>query len=111
VFGPRSEEVKEKWRKRHELNDLFSSRDIVRGIKLREMRFGRACSMYGGGRGLYRRNLKEGNHLEDWGRDGSIIVKIDLQEVECGGMDWIELAQDKDRLQAHENGVLNPRVA
>jgi hypothetical protein len=35
---------------------------------------------------------------------------MDLQEVGCGVMDWIELAQDKDRLLALVNVVMNLRV-
>jgi len=76
-------------------------------------KMGGACSAYGGRGEAYTRfwwgNLRERDHLGDPGVDGRIIVRW-IQEVGCRGMDWIELAQDRDRWRALVNAVMNLRV-
>jgi len=56
IFGPRRDEVTGKWRRLHneELNDLYSSPNIVRVIKSRIMRWAGHVSRMGGERGMYR---------------------------------------------------------
>jgi hypothetical protein len=54
--------------------------------------------------------MTEIDHLEDRSVDGDNI-KIDVQEVGCGGMDWIKLAQERDRWRALVTAVMNLRVS
>jgi hypothetical protein len=37
-------------------------------------------------------------------------IRMDLKEIECGGMDWIDLAQDMDQRRALVNTVMNLRI-
>jgi hypothetical protein len=62
----------------------------------------RAC---GGGE-----NLREVNHLEDPSLDGRIILRCNFRKWNSEGMDWIDLAQDRDRWRALENVVIKIRV-
>jgi hypothetical protein len=56
--------------------------------------------------GVWRGNLREGDHLEDRGVDGRIIMKSIVEKWD-GGMDWIDLAQDRDRWRTVVNAVMN----
>ena len=89
------------------------AKGILPDDQIERNEMGGVYGTYGEGRGVYWvwwRNLRERDHLEDPGVDGRIIFKMDLQEVGCEGMDWIELAQDRDRGQALVNVVMNLRV-
>jgi hypothetical protein len=56
IFGPKRDEVTWEWRRLHndELNDLYSSPNIIRVIKARRMRWARHVARMGEGRGAYR---------------------------------------------------------
>jgi len=115
IFGPRSDEVPEEWRSLHneELNDLYSSPNIVRVIKSRRMRWAGHVSRMGDVRGLYRVLVgkSEGKiPLERPRRRWVDNIGTDLQEVGCGYMDWIGLAQDRDRWRTLVSAVMNLRV-
>ena len=75
---------------------------------------GGACSAYGGeGRSLYRVWVRKPEGKRPLGRPmrrWEDNIKMYLQEVGCGGMDWIDLAQDRDRWRAFVNSVMNLRI-
>jgi hypothetical protein len=85
----------------------------LRVIKSRRMRWAGHVARIGEGRGLYRVLLgkPEGKRpLRGPRRRWEDNIKIDLQEVGCRGMDWIELAQDIDMWRALVNAVMNIQV-
>jgi hypothetical protein len=60
--------------------------------------------------GFWWKNLRERDHLENPGADKKDNIKTDLQKVGCAGVDWTDLAQDRDRWWALVNAVMNLRV-
>jgi len=96
-----------------ELNDLYSSPNIVQVIKSRRMRWAGHVAHMGEERGCigsWWGNWREGDHWEDLGVDGWILGWISLQEVGCVYMDWIGLVQDRDRWRTLVSAVMNLRV-
>jgi len=92
IFGPKRDEVTGEWRKLHnaELNDLYCSPNIVRVMKLRRMRWVGHVARMGEGRGVYRVLVGKPEGKRPLGRPRHICegnIKMDLQEVGCGGME------------------------
>jgi len=116
MFGLKRDEVTGEWRKLHheELTDLYSLPNIIQVIKLRRMRWVGHVARMEEGRGVYRVLVGKPEEKRPLGRPRrrrEDKIKMDLQEVGCGGMDWIELAQDKDRWRALLNAVMKCQIS
>jgi hypothetical protein len=115
IFGPKGKEVTREWRKFHneELHILYSSPNIIRQIKSKRMRWAGHVERMGEDRNVYRflmgkperkRPLgRRRRRWEDW-------IRMDLREIGWGSVNWIQLAQDRDRWHALVNMVMNLRV-
>jgi hypothetical protein len=115
IFVPKRCEIKRKRRKLHneELNNMYSSPNIVRVIKTIRIRWVGNVARRRERKGVYRvlvGKLEGKRPLGRSRRRWEDKIKMLLQEVGCVGVDWIDLAQDRDRWRALVTAVMNLRV-
>jgi hypothetical protein len=117
IFGPNRDEVTADWEKlnvhNEELNDLYCSPNIVQVIKSRRMRSAGHVARMEDRKGVFRVLVgkPEGKRpLRRPRRKWDDNIEIDLQEVGCESMDWMKVAQERDRWWALVNAVMNLRV-
>ena len=96
-----------------ELNDLYPSPNIVLVIKWRRMRWAGHVARMGEERGLNKLLVGKPEGKRPLGRPRRRWVdniRMDRQEVGCGYMGWIGLAQERDRWRTLVSALMNPRV-
>jgi hypothetical protein len=112
IFGPKRDEVTGEWRKLHneELHNLYSYPDIIRQVKSRRMWWAGHVACMEEERKVYKvlvgkpeGNRPLGRPRRRW-EDG---IRMDLWEIGFGGVDWIQLGQDRDRWRAVASAVMN----
>jgi hypothetical protein len=113
IFGPKRGEMTGVWRKLHNeaLRDLYSSPSIIRIIKSRRMRWAEHVARMGEKRNAYRLLVGKPEGKRPLGRPRHMWVnniRMDLGEVGWGDVDWIGLAQDRNRWRAIVNSVIEP---
>jgi len=112
IFGPRKDEVTGEWRRLHneELHDLYSSPNIVQVIKSRRMRWAGHVACMDEERGVDRVLVGKPEGKRPLGRPRRRWmdnIRMDLQALGCGCVDWIGLAQDRDRWRTLVSAVMN----
>jgi hypothetical protein len=115
ILGPKRDEVTGEWRKLHneELRNWYSSPDIIRQVKSRRMRWAGHVARMGEKRKVYKVLVGKSEGKRPLGRprrrweDG---IRMDLRETGLRGVDWVRLAQDRDRWRAVVSAVMNLRV-
>jgi hypothetical protein len=115
IFGPRRDEVTGKWRKLHieELHNLYTFPDIIRQVRSRRMRWAGHVARMGEEIKVYKVLMGKPEGKRPLGRPRrrwEDRIRIDLRKIGLGGMDWIRLAQDRDRWRAVVSAVMNLRV-
>jgi len=96
-----------------ELNDLYTSPNILRVIKSRIMKWVGHVARMGEERGVYRFLVGKPEGRRTMGRPRRRWVdniRMGLQEVGCGYMDWLGLAQDRDRCRTLVSAVMKLRL-
>jgi hypothetical protein len=115
IFGPKRYEIIGSWRKLHnvELYNLYSSPNIIRMINSTTIRWVEHVARMGMKRNACRILVGKPEGKRPLGRPGhgwENNIKMDLREIGWGGMDWIDLTQDRDQWRALVNTVMNLRV-
>jgi hypothetical protein len=108
-------EVTGEWRKLHneELHDLYSSPDIIRQVKSRQMRWAGHVARMVEERKVYKVLVGKPEGKRPLGRPRrrwEYGIRMDLGETGLRCVDWIRLAQDRDRWRAVVSAVMNLRV-
>jgi hypothetical protein len=112
IFGPRRDEVTGDWRRLHneEINVLYSSPNIMWVIKSKRIRWAGHVARMGEERGVYGGLVEKPEGKRPLGRPRRRWVdniRMNLQEVGCGRVDWIGLAQVRDRWRTLVSAVMN----
>jgi len=115
IFGPKRDEVTGEWRKlrNEELSDIYPYPNIVQMIKSRRMRWADNAESMLERKGVYRVLVEKLDGKRPLGRPRcrwKDNITEDFQEVGRRGIDWIDLAHDRDRWRALVNVVMNFRV-
>ena len=115
ILGAKRDEITGEWRKLHnaELHALHTTRNVIRNLKSRRVRWPGHVARMEQTRNAYRVLVGKPEGKRSLGRPRrrwEDNIKMDLREVGCDPRDWIALAEDRDQWRAYVRAVTNLRV-